>query len=142
MSILPGSPLRDGFERQTHIVFCDRGLAGDGARVIVQLRFLDPLVERIIRKFVQDRGHPPGKPFSLPDTAQTDFRVLLQQVLPTQMVTPGQKMIKRVNIGSGEIETLGPGGWHDMGRIADQEQVAKLHGFGHKAAQRRNAFLD
>ncbi len=46
------------------------------------------------------------------------------------------------DVAGGEVQALGAGGRHDVGRVAGQEQPAMPHGLGHEAAQGRDALLD
>jgi hypothetical protein len=46
------------------------------------------------------------------------------------------------HVGDGQVHALGPGGRHDVGGVAGQEQPAVAHGLGDEAAQRRDRLLE
>src|SRR5579862_6783788 len=114
-------------EGKPHIVLCKRCRGSPRRHHILQFRKLALVVEiGLVFEPVQQRCHPPRKALRLPYPSQTSRRVALQPSSVSIEITCSQCFGQMMHIGEGQVHALGTGGWHNMRRIAGQEQTAEL----------------
>ena len=87
-------------------------------------------------------GEPPRKALSAPNAGQAAGGIVIDAGLRLFNAGLNQGIRQKLHIGGRQVQTLGAGGRHDVRGVACQKQSAKAHGFGHKTAQRGNAFLN
>ena len=90
---------------------------------------------------MQHGRHPPGEALYLPDPPQAGLRIRILQVVTSGCVEVGKSPCRDANIRDCEIQSLGAGRRHDVGRIPSQKQPAVLHRLGHETAHSGDAFL-
>src|SRR5438067_10513271 len=62
-------------EWQANVVLRERSGSHPGADDVFELRALQPLLERVIRKAVEHRSHPPGEVLRSPHSLETRLRI-------------------------------------------------------------------
>src|SRR3954470_6560955 len=140
---MTGGALFPSRQRQPHIVLRQRRRRRPLACHHVQLRQLPAQVEVArVWEAVEHRGHPPGEVLGAPDAAERRGRVGLEQVGRARAVVGGERPGEDVDVGGGEVETLGAGGRDGVGGVAGEEQAAVLHRLADEAAHRDDAFLE
>ncbi|MNO98550.1 hypothetical protein D3C76_902980 [compost metagenome] len=114
-----------------------------GVQVVLAVGFLHLLVPGVLVtvEVMQQVGHEPAETLALPDTAQCHFGVFFQQVGTPLPIHLDQDAIQVAHVRGGQVQALGTGWRHDVGSVAEQEQLAVLHRLDHVAAQRRDALL-
>ena len=91
---------------------------------------------------MQHRRHEPGETLALPDPAQACGAVAIEAILLVASIFGVERAGQHHDIGDRQVQALGAGGRHDVGRVAGDEQAAVLHRFTHERAQRDDAFLE
>src|SRR4051812_19032665 len=101
---------------QAYIVLRKRGGLGARTGHVVEFGQLQTVLEKIgSGEGVQHRSHPPREACRLPDSAQRSCRVLIEQIAAIGFVVGGERAGENLGIACREVESLGAGGWHDMG---------------------------
>src|SRR5262245_64474327 len=100
------------------------------------------MVERIVvRKTVEELGHPPGEALDFPDAAEAGGGVLGEKVGAAAGVEGAEGIGEDANVGDGEVESFGAGGRDDVGGVSGEKEAAELHGLNDEAAHTGDGFL-
>ena len=108
-------------ERQAGVVLRERGGRGARSEQVVELGELHLLIEGAVGEGVQQRRHPPGKALGLPHSRQRPAGIVIEacgRLLPV-MLDEGLRQI--AHVARRQIEALGTGRRHDVGRIARKQ---------------------
>ena len=91
---------------------------------------------------MQHGGHPPGEALALPDAAQADLAIAVEQVGLAALEELLEPTCQHADIGDGEVHALRPGGGHDMRGVAGKKKPAMAHRLHHEAAHGGDALLE
>src|SRR5205809_8143157 len=108
-------------KRQTGIILGDGGTRRLRAADVVDFRHLKLAPHFLVTQAVHEHGEPPRKSSGLPDPAQGDCRVLIQERVAPRTIVFDQTAEQNAHIGSCQVQTFRAGRRHDMRRVADQK---------------------
>jgi hypothetical protein len=130
----------DGLEARV-VLREGRGLRPRG-RHVSELRQLQLGLEGVLARVdVQHGGHPPGEVGGPPHPPQAGVGIGAG-LLPVPVAQRrGQGGGQQRHVRQRQVQALGPGGRHDVRRVAGQEQAPVTHRRGHEAAHRRDRLV-
>jgi hypothetical protein len=73
---------------------------------------------------------------------QAGLGVAVESIAGARAIEVAHRTRKHTYVGGREIESLRPGGGHDVHRIAREEQLAVVHGRGDEGSQPRDVTLE